>query len=204
MKWAVLVGGTGSNLRALLQTGFPVSLVVSHRPGVGALAIAQAHHIPHAVITPKPFGKDREAYDAALREVLHQHQIEAVALAGFLRWLTATTVDHFRGRIVNIHPSLLPAFAGLHAIERAYAAGVLWTGVTVHFVDEGQDTGPVIAQTPVPRYPDDSLEALEARIHQAEHELYPKVLWALDGHDIAWRDGHVYWSEEARTWIHGH
>ncbi|MCY0881862.1 MAG: phosphoribosylglycinamide formyltransferase, partial [Firmicutes bacterium] len=157
MKWAVLVGGTGSNLEAMLKAGAPISLVVSHRAGVRALDIAAQYRVPAITVLPKDFAS-RTAYDDYLLRLLVDCGIDAVALAGFMRWMGSNIVEAYRGRLVNIHPSLLPAFAGLHAIEQAYDAGVFWTGVTVHFVDEGHDTGPIIAQSVVPRYAQDTVE----------------------------------------------
>lgn len=203
MRWAVLVGGTGTNLRAILESGFPVALVVSHRTGVGALDIAAQYQIPTRVVLKRDF-PEREAFDAELRRQLAEHAIERVAMAGFLRWLTPATIQQFTGAILNLHPSLLPAFPGLHAIERAYEAGVLWSGVSVHFVDEGQDTGPLVAQIPVPRLPQDSLEEFRTRIQVAEHRLYPRVLWAVDRGDTELRNGQVvYQSKEDAAWMHG-
>lgn len=203
MRWAVLVGGAGSNLRAILESGFPVELVVSHRAGVGALDIAAQYQIPTRVILQRDFPQ-REAFDAELRRQLGEHAIERVAMAGFLRWLTPATIQHFDGAIVNLHPALLPAFPGLHAIERAYEAGVLWSGVSVHFVDEGQDTGPLVAQIPVPRLPQDSLEEFRTRIQAAEHRLYPRVLRAVDRGEAALYNGRVvYHTKEDAAWMHG-
>jgi phosphoribosylglycinamide formyltransferase-1 len=206
MRWAVLVGGTGSNLRALLSEDVPVALVVSHRSGVGAIAIAEEFGVPVEVLTKGDY-PDRQHYDRVLCQTLRRYHIDAIAMAGFLRWLTKETVDAFRGRIVNIHPSLLPAFPGLHAIDQAYRYGVRWTGVTVHFVDEGQDTGPIIAQVPVRVDPGTSLKELEAAIHKVEHYLYPKVVAALDHHSVVLgEDGKIEWrvpQEEVRSWIDG-
>ncbi|MDA8195265.1 MAG: phosphoribosylglycinamide formyltransferase [Thermaerobacter sp.] len=206
MRWAVLVGGAGTNLRAIVEYGFPVSLVISHRKRAGALAIAAEFGLPAEIIAPSAY-PDRGAYDQALRAVLGAYRIDAMALAGFMRWLHPETIAAFRNRIVNIHPSLLPAFPGLHAIERAYAHGVRWTGVTIHFVDEGEDTGPIIAQLPVPRQRDDTLDALAERIHRAEHGLYPRILSALDRGEVVveaapeaerprvlWKGAHSAWS----------
>ncbi|MHB1955138.1 MAG: phosphoribosylglycinamide formyltransferase [Sulfobacillus sp.] len=206
MKWAVLVGGTGSNLHALLEQGIAVSLVVSHREGVGALGIARDYHVPVEVITAKTY-PDRAQYDQALRYALQKYQIDAIAMAGFLRWLTPATIDVYGGRILNIHPSLLPAFPGLNAIEQAYRYGVRWTGVTVHFVDEGKDTGPVVAQLPIRIDPGDSMATVEERVHRAEHRLYPKVVEAMDKGWVALgHDGKIQWhvsQEEVAKWVSG-
>lgn len=203
MRWAVLVGGTGSNLKALLESGFGVDLVVSHRSGVGALAVAEAAHIPTVVLKGGDFSS-RQDYDRALCEVLADAAIERVAMAGFLRWLTPHVVTQYRGRLMNIHPSLLPAFPGLHAIEQAFQAGVMWTGVTIHLVDEGHDTGPILAQCPVPRLLDDTIESLTERIHQAEHRLYPKILSLMDDGDLEYQEGHIDWKGGHTSWAHGH
>ncbi len=203
MRWAVLVGGTGSNLAAILESGLNVALVVSHRAGVGALAIAERWGVETEVITAKAF-PDRAEYDRALLRTLKQHDIEAVALAGFLRWLQQETIQALPGRLLNLHPSLLPAYTGLHAIERAFQDRVWWTGVSVHFVDEGHDTGPLVAQAPVKRYPDDTLEDLEARIHTMEHQLYPRVLAAVDRGEVWLQGREVHYKEGASSWIHGH
>ncbi len=193
MRWAVLVGGTGSNLAALLDRGIDIGLVVSHRAEVGALVIARAHRVPAAVLLPSRYAS-REAYGADLRQTLENAAIDAVAMAGFLRWLDTDTVRSYRGRIFNIHPSLLPAFPGLHAIGQALVYGVRWTGVTVHLVDEGRDSGPVVAQEPVPVEPEDDEESLAARIHAVEHRLYGDVLQAFEqqrffvcGRKVVWR-----------------
>ncbi|MDA8205932.1 MAG: phosphoribosylglycinamide formyltransferase [Thermaerobacter sp.] len=203
MRWGVLVGGTGSNLKAMLTSGFSVSLVISHKAGVKALEIARDYGLESCVLMPKDY-PDRQAYDAALVEQLSRFGIERVAMAGFLRWLTPETIARYPGAIVNLHPSLLPAYPGLHAIERAFSDGVLWSGVTVHFVDEGHDTGPIVAQVPVPRLVGDALADFEERIHAAEHALYPQVLKALDRGQAALIDGRVEYKKENDQWMHGH
>lgn len=203
MRWAVLVGGTGSNLAAILESGLNVALVVSHRAGVGALSIAERWGVNTEVITTQAF-PDRAEYDAALVRTLQRHDIQAVALAGFLRWLQPETIQAFPGRLLNLHPSLLPAYAGLHAIERAFQDRVWWTGVSVHFVDEGHDTGPLVAQAPVKRDPGDTLEDLESRIHTMEHRLYPRVLAAVDQGEVWLQERQVHYKEGASSWIHGH
>ena len=203
MKWAVLVGGTGSNLRALLESGFPVSLVISHRSGVKALAVAQQHNVPERVILPKGYA-ERAQYDAALASALEAFGIEAIAMAGFLRWLGSDMTRRYRGAIVNLHPSLLPAYPGLHAIERAFDEGVLWSGVSVHFVDEGHDTGPLIAQMPVARLVSDTLEDFRGRIQAAEHQLYPRVIAAIDGGEVQLVGNRVVYEKGEQEWMHGH
>lgn len=192
MRWAVLVGGQGTNLEALLRAGLSVDLVVSHRAGVRALAVAETHRVESQVLLPRAF-PDRDSYGRALVSIFRERGIEAVALAGFMRWLDPGTVDAYRGRIFNVHPSLLPAFRGLNAVGQALAYGVAWTGVTVHLVDEGEDTGPIVAQEPVRVLDSDDEETLAARIHAVEHRLYPETLVAfeqgafhLDGRRVRW------------------
>lgn len=203
MKWAVFVGGTGSNLSALLESGLKPDLVVSHRASVQALAIAAAKDVPTRVILQQDY-VDRLDYDAALARSLAEFQIEAIAMAGFLRWLTPQFTRRYRGNIVNLHPSLLPAYPGLHAIERAFADGVLWSGVTIHYVDEGHDTGPIIAQVPVPRMVGDTLEDFSERIHIAEHRLYPRVISALDEGRVRLQGDAVVYEKGEAEWMHGH
>lgn len=195
MKWAVLVGGTGSNLAALLRHGLGVELVVSHRRGVLALEVAREYGVPTVTLLPNAY-PSREAYGDALRAELVQAKVDAVALAGFMRWLDCETVNAWSGRIFNIHPSLLPSFSGLNAVAQALAHGVRWTGVTVHVVDEGEDSGPIVAQVPVPIHRNDTEETLSARIHRAEHALYGPVLKAYEakgfevqGRNVVWHTG---------------
>jgi|BEDMetMinimDraft_2_1075160.scaffolds.fasta_scaffold03834_3 phosphoribosylglycinamide formyltransferase-1 len=189
-KWAVLVGGRGSNLAALLRAGTDVRLVVSHRAGVGALDVARSAAVPATVLEPGAFC-DRAAYDQALLDVLVAAGVDGVVLAGFLRLLGPVVVDAFAGRLLNVHPSLLPAFPGLHAPRQALAAGVRVTGTTVHFVDRGMDTGPIIAQVPVPVWPDDTEATLTARIQAVEHRLLPRVVQLVEAGEVAWIDGRV-------------
>lgn len=190
MRWAVLVGGRGSNLAALLRAGIDVGLVVSHRAGVGALEVARAGAVPATVLEPKAF-VDRAAYDRALLRVLEASGVDGVVLAGFLRILGPEVVDAYAGRLLNVHPSLLPAFPGLHAPRQALAAGVRVTGTTVHFVDRGMDTGPIIAQVPVPVWPEDTEATLTARIQAVEHRLLPRVVRLVEAGEVAWADGRV-------------
>ncbi len=192
MKWAVLVGGTGSNLRALLEQSLTVGLVISHRADAGALDIARSHGIAVCTLLPRDY-PSRASYGQALRHQLTQAKIDAIALAGFMRWLDGDTVQAWWGKIFNIHPSLLPAFSGLHAVRQALAYGVSWTGVTVHVVDQGEDSGPIVAQIPIAVLPGDSEESLSERIHQVEHRLYAAVLKAfeagsfyVDGRQVVW------------------
>ena len=153
-------------------------IVISNKPGVGALEKAAAMGVKAVVIDHKAYA-DREAFDHALSECLDSHKIDYVVLAGFMRVLTPDFVKKYQGRLINIHPALLPAFPGAHAIKDAWDAKVKETGVTVHFVDSGVDTGPVILQRKVPVLPEDTLETLETRIHQSEYEIYPEALKAV-------------------------
>lgn len=197
MKWAVLVGGTGSNLRAFLERGLEVCVVVSHRRDAGALDVAAEYNIPAVVLLPKHF-RDRDDYGRALGRELAMAGAEGVALAGFMRWLDTATVQTWSGRIFNIHPSLLPAFAGLNAVGQALAHGVQWTGVTVHLVDEGQDSGPIVAQVPVEVTEGDTEASLSERIHCVEHSLYWQVLHAFEERKFYVEGARVHWREGQR------
>lgn len=179
MKWAVLVSGRGSNLLALVEAGCPIYRVLSHRPQALALDIAQKAGIAHRFLNPHQF-EDRLAYDRALAEDLEVAEIEAVVLAGYLRLITPPLVERYAGRMINVHPSLLPAFPGLHAVKQALDYGVKVTGATVHFVDTGLDSGPIIAQEAVTIRPDDTENTLASRIQSVEHRLLPAAVHAID------------------------
>jgi phosphoribosylglycinamide formyltransferase-1 len=171
----VLVSGEGSNLQALLDAGLPVCAVASNRPHVRALARAENAGVPAAVFELDGFAT-RAARDLAMADWLADRGVELVVCAGYMHLLTPGFLDRFPGQIVNVHPSLLPDFPGGRAIDEALEAGVDTTGVTVHLVDEGLDTGRVIVQEPVPVEP---RATLEARIHAVEHRLLPKVVGEL-------------------------
>lgn len=178
---AVLISGRGSNLQALVHASangapFAVSLVVSNVPDAPGLQRAAAAGIPHMTVDHRPFGKDRPAFEAALDQELRAHGVELVALAGFMRVLTPWFVGRWRGRLINIHPSLLPSFKGLDTHARALAAGVKVHGCTVHFVSDGVDEGQIIGQAAVPVRPDDTPDTLAERVLAAEHTLYPVCL----------------------------
>lgn len=181
LRVGVLASGRGSNLQAVLDASaradFParVVVVVSDREGAPALKIAAERGVPTIWVNPKDFG-DREAYDAAVGQVLRAHQVELVCLAGFRRILGPAFVRGWAGRIMNIHPSLLPAFPGLDAQRQALDHGVKIAGATVHFVDEGVDTGPIILQSSVPVQPDDTAATLAQRILAEEHRIYPEAV----------------------------
>ncbi len=183
MKIGVLVSGTGTNLQALLDAEArgelapgKIATVVSNRPGVPALARATAAGKPAVVVDHKQFA-DRGAFEDRLLEVLAG--VELVVLAGFMRVLTARFIDHFPNRIVNTHPSLLPAFPGVDGPAQAIAYGVKLSGVTIHLVDTSLDGGPIIAQVAVPVAPDDDARSLHARIQAEEHRLLPRVVQRL-------------------------
>lgn len=177
----VLISGRGSNLQALLAAGLPVRAVVSNRPGAGGLATARAQGIATEIVDHQTF-RDRDMFDAALRQTVERYSPDLVVLAGFLRVLTPRFVEAFSGRLINIHPSLLPAFPGLDTHRRALDAGVKLHGCTVHFVTPALDQGPIIAQAAVPVLDDDSEDTLAARVLRQEHLLLPaSVQWFLDG-----------------------
>jgi phosphoribosylglycinamide formyltransferase 1 len=176
----VLISGRGSNLQALLEAGVPVSAVISNRGDAQGLECAAAHGIATRVIEHVPF-PSREVFDAALEQEIERFQPRLVALAGFMRLLTPQFVAHYAGRLLNIHPSLLPAFPGLHTHERALAAGVKVHGCTVHFVTDALDHGPIVIQAAVPVRAADTADSLAARVLREEHVIYPRAVhWFLD------------------------
>ena len=181
MSVVVLISGRGSNLQAILDAGIPVSAVISNVPGAGGLSIAARRGVATAVVEHRRF-PTREAFEAALADEIDRHAPRLVALAGFMRVLTPGFVARYAGRLVNIHPSLLPEFPGLDTHARALAAGVKRHGCTVHFVTAALDHGPIIAQASVPVLPGDTAETLAARVLAQEHVIYPRALrWFLDG-----------------------
>ena len=181
LRVAVLASGRGSNLQAILDAtrvpGFParVAVVISDRDTAPALARAAAAGVSTVFVNPKDH-PDRVAYDAALLSVLDAHRIGLVCLAGFMRLLGPALVRSYAGRMLNIHPSLLPAFPGLGAQRQALDHGVKVSGATVHLVDEGLDSGPIVLQACVPVAADDTVESLSARILVEEHRLYPEAI----------------------------
>jgi len=181
LRVGVLASGRGSNFRALAEAAaagrIPASVVVlvTDRAGAPALAVAREHRIEAVVVDPKQH-PSREAHEKAVIGVLEERRVGLVCLAGYMRLLSAGFVAHFAGRLLNIHPSLLPAFPGLHPHRQALAHGVRVSGATVHFVDEGVDTGPVVLQAAVPVEPDDTEESLAARILVEEHRIYPEAV----------------------------
>jgi len=177
----VLVSGNGSNLQAILdaceQKNFPaeVRIVISNKAEAYALERAHAKGIATAVVSHGEF-PSRGAFEEKLISQLESSKVDFVVLAGFMRVLSTRFVRHFAGRILNIHPALLPAFPGTHAINQAWNYGVKVTGVTVHFVDEGTDTGPIVLQEAVALDEKESLESLEEKIHSVEHRLLPEAV----------------------------
>lgn len=190
MSVVVLISGRGSNLQAILDAGISVSAVISNRAEAQGLAVAERRGVATAVVDHRRFAS-REAFDAALAAEIERHAPRLVVLAGFMRVLTPGFVARFAGRLVNIHPSLLPEFPGLDTHARALAAGARRHGCTVHFVTEHLDHGPVIAQAQVPVLPDDTAQTLAARVLVEEHALYPRAIrWFLDG-QLTLEDGKV-------------
>ena len=188
LKVAVLVSGRGSNLQALIDVcankDFPTEIVtvISNIPDVYALERAAEAGIATGVVNHRDYA-DREAFETALQEAVAGSGAELICLAGFMRILTAGFVHRWRDRLVNIHPSLLPSFKGLHVHDQALAAGVRVSGCTVHFVVPEMDAGPIIVQEAVPVLPDDDADSLAARILEAEHRCYPEALRLIaEGH----------------------
>lgn len=179
---AVLISGAGSNMAALIDAGaapdapFEVTLVISNVPDAGGLAVAEAKGVKAIAVDHRPFGKDRWAHEALIESELKAHDIEVVALAGYMRLLTPWLVGRWDGRMLNIHPSLLPKYPGLDTHARAIAAGDAEAGCTVHLVTEGVDEGPILGQARVPLLPDDTPLSLSERVRAAEHQLYPTAL----------------------------
>ena len=181
MSVVVLISGRGSNLQALLEAGLPVSAVISNRADAKGLEIASARGVATRAVEHKAFAT-REAFDQALADVVDGFKPRLVALAGFMRILTPAFVQRFDGRLMNIHPSLLPAFPGLDTHARALEAGVKLHGCSVHFVTPELDHGPIVVQAAVPVLADDREDRLAARVLQAEHAIYPAaVRWFLEG-----------------------
>jgi len=187
LKTAILISGRGSNMRALIDAcrtpdvAAEVALVLANNPDAGGLADAAAAGIPTAAVDHRAY-PDRAAFDAELNRRLTEAGIEFVCLAGFMRLLTRGFIDAWRDRMINIHPSLLPAFPGLDTHRRALEAGVRFAGCTVHFVRYETDTGPIVVQAAVPVQADDTPESLAARVLRAEHQIYPQALrWIAAG-----------------------
>jgi phosphoribosylglycinamide formyltransferase 1 len=197
---AILISGRGSNMRVIAERAVAgsmpvdVRLVVSDQPSAEGLQTAAAMNITTRVLQPREFA-DRPSYDRALVQLLAQYQPKLIVLAGFMRILTPHFIGAFAGRILNVHPSLLPKYRGLHTHRRALEAGETLHGVSVHFVTEELDGGPVVLQAEVPVLPDDSEATLSARVQQSEHRIYPQAIdWFARGRLLlkdgrAWLDG---------------
>lgn len=181
----ILISGGGSNMAAIVKTaqqeqwerayGVRIAAVVSNKADAKGLVFAREHGIVTAVLDHKAF-ESREAFDAALAQAIDQYQPALVVLAGFMRILTPGFVEHYAGRLINIHPSLLPAFTGLHTHQRAIDAGCKFAGVTVHQVTAELDVGPILDQAVVPVLPDDTAQTLAARVLTQEHIIYPRAV----------------------------
>jgi phosphoribosylglycinamide formyltransferase 1 len=177
----VLISGRGSNMQALVEAGLPMAAVISNRGDAPGLEYARGRGIATAVVEHRSFA-GREAFEAALKREIDRFAPRLVALAGFMRVLSAPFVEAYRGRMLNIHPSLLPAFPGLHTHERALAAGVKVHGCTVHFVTGELDSGPIVIQAVVPVRRTEHADELAARVLRQEHVIYPRAArWFLDG-----------------------
>jgi phosphoribosylglycinamide formyltransferase 1 len=190
---AVLVSGSGTNLQALIDepTLRPhLELVLADRPGIHAIDRAEAAGIATAVVDPAG-STTRDDFDRAVLDTLREHGIDVVVSAGYMRVLGKPVLDAFGGRVLNVHPALLPSFPGTHAVRDALEHGVRVTGVTVHLVDEGTDTGPIVLQEAVEVRTDDDWDSLEPRIHEVEHRLLPRALRALLDGRIAVDGRHV-------------
>jgi len=183
-KIGVLISGGGSNLQALIDASakadYPasVAVVISNREDAYGLNRAREHDIPAHIINHKDYNT-REAFDDAMQDMLERHNVEIVCLAGFMRLLSPKFVARWQGRLLNIHPSLLPSFKGAHAVRDALAAGTKESGCTVHLVTDELDSGPILLQAKLPVLPGDTEETLHFRIHEAEHRIYPEALRIL-------------------------
>jgi phosphoribosylglycinamide formyltransferase-1 len=185
---AILISGRGSNMAALIDAAsdraYPaeIALVLSNITDAGGLSVAQSKTIKTQTVDHKRFGKDRDAFEREVQSVLDSNKIDYICLAGFMRLLTPSFVAHWHGRMINIHPALLPSFKGLDTHERAIAEGVKIHGATVHFVVPEVDSGPIIVQAAVPVLTGDTPQLLAARVIQAEHRIYPLALrWLCEG-----------------------
>jgi phosphoribosylglycinamide formyltransferase-1 len=192
---AVLVSGSGSNLQALIdhdEQTYTIAVVVADRDGIAALDKARRAGIPTEVIAWESFDS-RDEFTVAVCDAAERYGVRGLVLAGFMRILAASAIARFPDAIINVHPALLPSFPGALAVERALEFGVTYTGVTVHFVDEQVDHGPIIAQRPVRVLPDDDVETLHTRIQAVEHAMFPEVVAAFARGDLSIEDDRVRW-----------
>jgi len=206
----VLVSGSGSNLQAIIDSidrgrlNADIKAVISNVPDAYALTRARNHSLPTFVIPHEKFQK-REAFDEEVVHILNESGVELVVMAGFMRIITAVLLDAYPGRIVNIHPALLPSFRGMHAQRQAVDYGVKFSGCTVHIVDSGVDSGPIIIQAVVPVLESDTEETLSARILQEEHRIYPQAIQFFASERIHLKNRKVIISEglcEEHTSLH--
>ncbi len=181
MKLAVFASGFGSNFSALLEAekqkklSAEIALLICDQPKAKVIERAVNESIPYYCLSPKDF-PCKAHFEKQLVQILEKHEIDLIVLAGYMRLIGSTLLEPYRNRIINIHPSLLPSFPGRTSIADAYYANVTESGVTIHYIDEGIDTGPIIYQEVVAKKPDDTLETFESRIHSVEHAIYPTVL----------------------------
>lgn len=200
-KIVILISGRGSNMQALVQKcqqekwNAEISAVISNRADAAGLIFAKNQGISTAVVDHKDYS-DRESYDFALMRIIDSYCPDVIVLAGFMRILTAGFVEHYRGRLLNIHPSLLPNFRGLHTHQQAIDAGVRVHGATVHFVTPELDGGPIIAQAVVPVLPDDNEDILADRVLKQEHRIYPRVVRWVVNEQVMMQNGKVVLSPE--------
>jgi phosphoribosylglycinamide formyltransferase-1 len=198
---AILISGRGSNMTALIAAAraadYPaeIAVVISNRPDAAGLASARDAGIATALVDHKPYGKDRDAFERALTAELDAHRIDLICLAGFMRLFTPQFVQAWEGRMLNIHPSLLPAFPGIDPHGQAIRAGVKLSGATVHFVIPEMDAGPIVAQSAVPVEDDDTAETLAARVLAAEHRLYPQAVRLVAEGRVRVADGRTHITE---------
>jgi len=174
----VLISGRGSNLQALIDASLNIVVVISDKADALGLERARKHKIEAVHLNPKQY-KDKNTYELEIVKVFQKHKVDLVCLAGYMRIVGPVLLEHFQGKMINIHPALLPSFPGLHAQRQALEHGVKVSGVTVHFVDEGCDTGPIILQAAVPVMDNDTEETLSARILEQEHNIYPQAVKLL-------------------------
>jgi phosphoribosylglycinamide formyltransferase 1 len=184
---AIFASGSGTNFQAIVDAvkkgdlRAEIALLVCDRSEAKVIERAQNEQIPSFVFRPKDYASKQE-FETEILKQLHEKDVQFIVLAGYMRLIGPTLLQAYEGKIVNIHPSLLPAFPGKDAIGQAYRAGVKVTGVTIHYVDEGMDTGPIIAQRAIEIHEGETLESIEARIHEVEHQLYPEILEQLLQH----------------------
>jgi len=197
LKIGVLVSGSGSNLQSIIDNiekgllDAVITVVVSNNPQAYAIERAKKHQIPIVVLENKDY-KNKDGFDGAMVDILKSYSVELVVMAGFMRVLSPVFLNSFHMKIMNIHPAVLPSFPGIHAQKRAAEYGVKFSGCTVHFADEGVDTGPIIIQAIVPAYDDDTEDTLAARILREEHRIYPQAIQFYAEGRIEVKDRKVY------------